>query len=411
MKFLTFTLLFLGISVSAFATKEKKTVKLRIQSPFGSLDETAVYFDQGVSPSYTFQEDAQKVLSNVAGVPVMYTLTSDNIQCSINGYNTLSTTQMVPVGVKVNLSGLYNITCSLLDNFDPTSIITLEDRKLGTSTDLRTNFYQAQIDTADDADGRFYIRVSYASTYASTIAGCSNNDATISVTTDPVITWDSYKLFDANNDSIGEFTNVNSMVTFTGLAQGDYHMVRTYGAYAATQDFKVPGTHITSSIGATALQVSTFENITFSALAINANHFAWDFGDGTLITGVANPDLAYYEPGTYTVTLHCSNDAGCSADAQVQVIVSQSVSTGIKEEVGKDINVSAAGKTINVTLPVVNSYDAQLQVYNLIGQPVYNTSINAQKTSVNFDEQPMGYYLVSVKNNDKVSTKRVFIGK
>lgn len=410
MRFLTFTLLFLGISVSAFASKDKKTVKIRIQSPYGSLDETAVYFDQGVSPDYTYQEDAQKVISNVAGVPVMYTLTADNIQCSINGYNTLSTTQIVPVGVKVNVSGRYTITCSLLDNFDPTSIVTLEDRKLGTSTDLRTNFYQAQIDTADATDGRFFIRASFPSTYSSTVAGCTNDDANISVTTDPVITWDSYKLYNANNDSIGSYTNVNSTVTFSGLGEGEYHLVRTYGAYAATQDFHVPGTHIIASIGATALQVSTYENITFSALAINANHFAWDFGDGTLITGVANPDLAYYEPGTYTVTLHSSNDAGCSADAQVQVIVSQSVSTGIKDEAAKEVIVSATGKSVNVTLPEVNN-SALLQVYNLIGQSVYNAPITAQRTTVNFDEHPMGYYLVSVKSNEKVSTKRVYIGK
>lgn len=410
MRLLTSTLLLLTLTLSTFASVDKKTVKLRIQSPYGSLDETTVYFDQGVNTSYVYQEDAQKVISGVAGVPVIYTVTTDNIHCSINGYNTLNTTQLVPVGISVDVSGTYNITCPLLNNFDPTTIITLEDRALGTSTDLRTNFYQAVIDTADAPEGRFYIRATYASTFSSTVAGCTNNDAQISISTDPTVTWDSYKLFNSNNDSIGYFTNVNSAVTFNGLAQGDYYLVRTYGSYNTTQDLHVAGTHIVAGIGATALQVATYENITFSALAINANHFAWDFGDGTLINGVANPDLAYYEPGVYNVTLHCSNDHGCAADAQVQVIVSQSVSTGITEEQSKDINVLATGKSINVTLPDANTPNAQMQVYNLIGQSVYNAPLTAQKTVVTFDEQPMGYYLVSVKNNNKVSTKRVFIG-
>ncbi len=410
MRLLISTLLLLTITVSTYATQEKKSVRLRIQSPYGNLDETTVYFDQGVSSAYGYQEDAQKVLSGVAGVPVIYTVTSDNIHCSINGYNPLSSTQLVPVGISVDMSGTYNITCPLMDNFDPTSIVTLEDRTLGVSTDLRTNFYQAQIDTADAPEGRFFIRVTMPSSFASTIAGCNNNDAEVSVTTDPVITWDSYKLFSASNDSIGTFTNVNSTVTFTNLAQGDYYLIRTYGAYSTTQDLHIAGTHITVGIGATALQVATYENITFSALAVNANHFSWDFGDGTLITGVANPDLAYYEPGVYTVNLHCSNDNGCAADAQVQVIVSQSVSTGIKEDAAKDIVVSAIGKTLNVNIPDALSSNAQVQIYNLLGQPIYNAPLYSQKTTVTFDEHPLGYYLVSVKNNNKVSTKRVFIG-
>jgi PKD repeat protein len=410
MRFLTFTLLFVTLSLSTYATQHKKTVKLRIQSQNGNLDEATVYFDQAINPNYVYQEDAQEVLSGVAGVPVIYTLTTDNYRCSINGVGTLSNTEVVPVGVIVDVTGTYNLTGALLDNFDPTSIITLEDRNTGRFIDLRTNFYPVVLDSGAAPEGRFFIHASYPSSSSKTVAGCANNDAELQITSDPSVTWDSYELFDAFNNSVGVFNNVNAPVTFTGLAEGDYYLLSTYGAYSTTEEFHIDGNYILANVGASATQVSTLENISFSANAINANHFAWDFGDGTLIIGVAHPDLAYYEPGVYTVNLHASNDHGCTDNAQIEIIVSQSVSTAIKEETKNEIAIAAQNKTVTVTMNGVTNDDAQLQVYNLIGQSVYNASIVNEKTTASLNEQPSGYYLVSVKNSDKVKTKRIFIG-
>src|SRR4051812_47071237 len=127
MKTLTFTLLFAILATSAFATQYKKTVKLRLQSPTGNVDDVTMYFDQGISPQYNSQADAAKVFATVPGVPQIFSMTSDNVPCSINGCGTLSNAQVVEVGYKVGYNGLYNITAALIDNFDPTSIIRLQD--------------------------------------------------------------------------------------------------------------------------------------------------------------------------------------------------------------------------------------------------------------------------------------------
>ena len=410
MRFLTFTLLLATLSLSTYATQYKKTVKLRIQSQNGNLDEATIYFDQSINPNYVYQEDAQEVLSGVAGVPVIYTVTADNYRCSINGIGTLSNTEVVPVGIIVDITGSYNLTAALLDNFDPTSIITLEDRTTGRFIDLRTNFYPVVLDSGAAPEGRFFIHASYPSSNSKTVAGCANNDAELQITSDPSITWDSYELFDAFNNSVGVFNNVNTTVTFTGLAEGNYYLLRTYGAYSTTEEFYIDGNYIVANIGASATQVATLENISFSANAINSNHFAWDFGDGTLIIGVAHPDLAYYEPGVYTVNLQASNDQGCADNAQIEIIVSQAVSTGINEEAKNEIAIAAQNKTVMINMNGVANADAHLQIYNIIGQPVYNASIITERTTALLDEQPTGYYLVSVKNSDQVKTKRIFIG-
>ncbi len=412
MRILTSTLLFLTITLSAFASQDKKQVKIRLQAQQGgNLDETAVYFDHGINPTYNFQEDAQKVLSGVAGVPVIYSITNDNIQCSINGFGTLSTSEVVTIGTVVDVPGQYVFTCPLLDNFDPTSIVTLEDRTVNRFIDLRTNFYSVYLDTTDAPEGRFFIHVSYPSAFSSTVAGCANNDAEIQITTDPSVTWDSYQLFDALNNPVGDHTNVNTTVGFDSLSEGDYYLVRTYGQYTTTENFHIDGNYIVANIGATATQVETFENITFSANAINTNHFEWDFGDGTLISGVAHPDLSYYEPGVYTVTLICTNDYGCTDNATIQIIVSESTSTGVQEETSKDITVATQGKTVTLNMNNPVNGDARVQIYNLIGQTVHNSIVTSERTTIMLDEQPVGYYLLSVKNNNKVSTKRIFLGK
>src|SRR3954464_15503130 len=115
MRILIFTLFLATLTLSSYASLDKKTVKLRIGGQNGRLDEASVYFDQGVDSNYIYQEDALKVLSGVAGQPVMYSITADNQHVSINGYGLLTTSEVISLGVSVDVTGSYNITASVLD--------------------------------------------------------------------------------------------------------------------------------------------------------------------------------------------------------------------------------------------------------------------------------------------------------
>ncbi|MFN8323186.1 MAG: PKD domain-containing protein [Chitinophagales bacterium] len=409
MRILTLTLLLAVLSGSAFATANKKQVKLRVQAPSGNLDEATMYFDQGINPTYNYQEDAQKVLSGVAGVPVIYSVTADNIDCSINGFGTLSSTEVVPVGLDVDANGTYTITAPLLDNFDPTSIIRLEDRQAGVFTDLRTNFYLAQVTDNEPASGRFFLHVSYPSAVSHVAAGCANNDGKLLVETDNSIVWDHCNLFDSFGNAVGAKNNVTGSFDFRMLPEGDYYMAFTYGSYTTTQPFHVNGNSVVADVSATAVNVATFEDVTFSAIATNTNQYEWDFGDGTLIVGVAHPTLSYYTPGTYTVNLKCSNSQGCYDNAQITINVT--LASGVQEINANQIDVIAQGKDVVVEMTAAPEKSAGIQIYNLIGQSVYSNNLTTQKSTISLATQPVGYYLVSVQNADKVSTKRVFIGK
>ena len=61
--------------------------------------------------------------------------------------------------------------------------------------------------------------------------------------------------------------------------------------------------------------------------AINGATYNWDFGDGSIVAGVANPTHIYTQPGTYTVTFIASN-VTCMDVKTIEITV-RDLSTGI----------------------------------------------------------------------------------
>ncbi len=409
MRVLITTLLFAVLSANLFATQDKKTLKIQLQATSGNIDQTTIYFDQAIQPAYNFQEDAQKIFSGVAGKPELFSVTADNIQCSNNGFGTLSNTEIVALGYDVDASGTFTITAAQIDNFDPTSIIRLEDTQSGTFTDLRLGGASVTLNDNDATTGRFFIHVTRPAIFSSQNSGCLNNDGIVNADLDNSANWTLVNLYDAFNNPVGSYTNVSGQFNFNALPEGDYHLVMAFGSYTTTKDFHVSGNYVVADIDASAFSVETMEEISFYSLATNSNQFEWDFGDGTLIVGVANPSLSYLTPGVYTVSMRASNQAGCSDNASVTVTVADRASS-IKDEVNEAATVTAYGKSVKVKMTEESYSGAQVEIFNLLGQPVHQSVNNQQQFEISLDNQPNGYYLVAVKNGEAQSTKRIYAG-
>jgi hypothetical protein len=409
MRAVTFTLLFFVFSSGLFASQERKTLTLRLESPTGNSASTTLYFDEGISPIYNIHEDALMVYSNVPSIPEIYSYTVDKVACSINGCGTLQKTTKVALGYTVGYPGNYTISASLVSNFNPTSIIKLYDSKLGITTDLRENFYQVQIDSNDLADNRFFIEITSAVQYASTPSNCANTGGTITITPDSSITWDLCQLMDSANQILQTYNDVTGQIVFSGLAAGTYNVVYTYNNYTATNTFFLNGNYVTAAIDTPAQTIFVNQDVIFNAITTNSINYSWDFGDGTIIIGVANPTQRYLVPGTYTVNLTSSNDVGCSATAQV-VIIAIAGATAINNVSKNEATVISNGKSVVVHMnDAVISQDAQIQVYNLLGQSVVSLPLTSQSANINMQNQSTGYYLVSIHNSGLVNTKRVLI--
>jgi len=408
MKAVTFTFLFLAFTSGLFASNERKTLTLRLQSPNGNSASTTVYFDEGITPSYDVHEDAAMVFSNIPSIPEFYSFTLDKVACSTNGCGTLQTTEQVALGYTVGAPGNYTISASLVDNFDPTSIIKLYDSRLGITTDLRENFYQVNIDSNDLQDNRFILEISSAVQYTSQPSNCANTGGSITITPDSSITWDLCQLIDSANQVLQTYNNVTGQITFTGLAAGTYQVVYTYNQYSATNVFFLNGNYVTASIGTPSEPIFVNQDVVFDALTTNSVNYDWSFGDSTLIVGVAHPTQRYLVAGTYTVNLTSSNDLGCSATAQAVVTVYGA--SAINNVNVKEATVVAEGKMVTVNMNDNSlSQDAQITIYNLLGQTVTVLPLITQVANMNLQNQATGYYLVSIRNAGVINTKRIVI--
>ena len=273
MKIWIFTFLFVSCGFAAFATQDKKTIKLELTSPTGNLSIVTVYFDQGISSLYNSSQDAAMVFTKVPGVPQFFGVTTDSVNCSILGFGDLSTTTVVPLGYEVGYDGLYTINKIELSNFDPTSIITLEDRTLGITKNLLTDFYQVNLDSGQIITGRFFIHVSTPVRFSSINSNCQNNGGKINVVPDSSIAWASCQLFNSKNYLLQTDTNLVGAVTFDSLKAGDYQLTFTYGQYTTTESFQVKGNFVTASIGTPAQPLYTGQDVVFSAITSNADQY------------------------------------------------------------------------------------------------------------------------------------------
>ncbi len=124
-------------------------------------------------------------------------------------------------------------------------------------------------------------------------------------------------------DGTGESTETNPTHTYdsTGSFTVTLEAKNAYSSAIYTQTIVV---YAAAAAGFTpsSTQVLRGEQIYFVNSSLNADTYAWDFGDGTGTATQANPYYAYALSGTFTVTLTASN-AYSSDTAQAVITVSE----------------------------------------------------------------------------------------
>jgi PKD repeat protein len=407
MKNLTLLSFLIFLSYASFATPDKKTLRLRVSAPGGYLDETNIYFDLGVSPVYVSNEDGPKVYNSIPNAPSVYSLSSDNIFCSTNGFSTLSNSEIIALGVKADTTGIHTFSAPIITDFDSTTIILLEDRSNNSFTNLRTDIYQFLLNDQEVAANRFYLHVSRPIDFVPVTAGCNNNDGAIQLNQDNAVVWTSSSLYDSSGAVVNIFSNVSGSYSFTGLAAGEYDLVLNYGTYVTTKKLYVSGNYIVASIQPLAYTIAANQEIVFRSTANNTTYYEWNMGDSTIIGGVANPAYTYYQPGIFKVVLKCTNQAGCEYTDSVTVTVSQATGLTSLSDITRKIWSDNNNVIITVNEELVQG--AELKIYNLLGQPVFASSLTEATTIVSMPEQPDGYYIVALNNNKLQTTKKVFV--
>jgi len=404
MKRIAFALIVLLGSLPGYATIDKKLLKLRLYEVASALaDETTVYFDAGITSPYIFPEDAQKQFNSNPQWPQVYSFSSDSIACFSNGYGELFTETTVRLGVRVSGNSQYIFSPTAVDRFDPTSIIRLEDRQLGVFHDLRVGSYAVFISQAGFLDDRFYLHISSPLVVQTTDANCSNTNGAITFLQDTSVVWSSVLLYDSNATLLGTLTNATDSFGFSNLNQGQYFCIFNYGVYQVSKPIRVNGRQVVSQVVVSNLNPVVGEVVTFNTVATNANQYNWNFGDGTIITGVANTQTSYVSPGTYRVVATMWNQFGCT-DSTVLFVNVSPFSNLESTENDKNVRLYATGGRIH--------FDAenpkQLYLFSIAGQLMHSISVVNQNVT-DIPSGLSGLYIVALQTNQGLYYQKLIL--
>ncbi len=399
--------IFLSLPVLSQAANNKKQVKLIIRNNSSGLsDEATIYFDNGTSPQYIFSEDAKKVFNPTPLVPQLYSLSSDSIPCMLNSYGDFSGPATIRLGLKVDTAGEYGIYLNLLDNFDATSLILLEDKQTGVIHNLRNGYYHFFLLSAQLNPDRFVLHISYPAIINKTDANCNNLGGSISIDQDTSIVWNTCAAFDSVGFPMGSYNNINGNFSFNSLPEGNYRIVFTYNDYSTTKYVYVAGNMVSVSISASTYTSTIGQVIHFYSTTTNTAYYDWNFGDNTIITGISNPEIFYSQIGVYQVVLRCSNSYGCFSSDTLTITITDAV--GIDDPSKINPQVYNIRKDIFIQSPT--SWSGYIySVNNILGATVTTGKAEGSSQRISLSDQPDGIYILTLRNKNYRFSKKLFL--
>ena len=406
MKFV-WALLFMGMFFSSRAIGLQE-IKLELYDAVqDEADETTINLDYGNSNTYHYTEDSKKILSGVLEAPQLFSITSDNVNCLINSNGPFISNQVIPLVFRSYNTGNYTIRLKSTNNLDATVIIRLEDKVTGQMYLLQTTDHTFNLNTQQLNTARFWLHISRPAAITTSDANCSSLNGSITVDQDTTIKWNQCQLFNSENAMVASQSNVTGIYTFGNLPAGNYSVGFIYGSYVATKQVTVNTQQVNVTIGVSTQNIVTGQEVQFSSWATNAQYYDWDFGDGTIITEIANPSLAFYAPGTYTVTLLATNSYGCEGYAYLTIVVSQG--TDISEQTLSNLQVYSTGTDVVVAN---NSYThPQCAIYNLTGQMLASGALSQGNNRLYLGTQPSGIYIVNITAAEGSLSRKVVLGR
>lgn len=402
--FIFFSVLFF----TGYASVDKKEVRLTITGTdsIALADQTIVYLDYGTTPAFISLEDSRKQFNQANQVPQIFSFTSDGVPCLINGYGPFNNSVSMGIGIRVDSAGDFNITANIISQLDPTSIVRLEDRQLGTFFDLRQGSYSFHADSGGFNYNRFALHISYPPAINPVDAGCDNLNGGIAVMEDSTINWSSTLLYDSTGTLVGNMVDVTGPFTYSGLAEGKYALVFNYGLYSATKMVPVKGHHISVAFTVSVDNPGVGQPVQFFANVTNATQYQWDFSDGTSVTGIANPVVTFYESGTIVAVLTAYNTYGCLDSTTVTFTVGTPSGISSVKAVAPHIYANnnyvvietngAAGSTLYT-------------INNMLGQSVASGSFETAEYRVSMGSLPDGVYVASVSVSGHHYSQKLYL--
>ncbi len=372
------------------------------------LDVTTVAFNGAATTAFDPEYDGQK-FAGALNRHTLYTYNSDPMAwMSDNILHSIDETSTVPMGFEPGISGSYVFHFDGMGTFDPTSYVKLEDKKLGLMHDVRNGDYAFTSDSADNWN-RFVLHFTPAAKFNMNDGTCNANGQ-ISLQQPGSATWN-YTMLNQNGVLISSGTLSNNAPVSVSAAPGVYTLTLTdINGYTVVKNLQLSGLQTVQPAFNTSKTVAEVgENIGFSNTTPGIVTTQWDMGDGTLLNGQAISHQ-YAQEGVYSVTMMVENADACQGSTSQSITVTAKATTGINELAKDKIAIWSNEDRVYVDFSSQKNVEATISIYNLLGQVIsteqFGKSTIYTRTLNNLEA---GYVVVSVKNNEGVTTKQVFI--
>ncbi len=372
----------------------------------GFIDRMHVAFGGDFTTAFDSEFDARKLMSK-PDQPSMY-VNDGSLLYSIYAQPSVNAVQIVPVDFVAGTNGTFTIDADL-NAFDPTAIIFLEDRLLGTMTNLRMVSSYTFSATVNDAANRFALHFYPAMLVQTEDATCGGVDGNITFDQPGATEWQ-LELIDVDGNVVYTNNAFTGNVTVSNLLPSIYTLNLLHASgYTVSKLYLVNGpAPIVAGFTAPATATEG-DDVTFTNSTANATSYTWNFGDGSTSTD-ANPTHAYTYPGEYLVELVVSN-GNCQESITQLVTIEAKLGSGIEGVLSGNAKIYAYGTDITIKLSNLENFST-VEVFDLMGRGVVaNMQLGYVNGTfvINMENSANGYYFVRLHNGEDIKIEKVFV--
>jgi PKD repeat protein len=340
---------------------------------------------------YTYNGDTLKQWNKATGAMIKQVVTGGKVYWS--GGLDLDLCENVYAGVS-NKVNEYDANLNLINTY------TLSD----------TSCYDLKIDTKRNllyACGNGYVSTS-------TIVNCT--PCTASITGDTIICAGQNTTLTASGGATYSW-NTGGSTTYIIVSPSTnttYTVTASTGTCIATATVTVNVNPSPTAAFSPAINGSTVTLADGSTSAQGAiTTWSWSCPEGNPSTASSqNPMVTYTATGTYTVCLTVISSNGCmdSTCQAINVTVVTSVNEpGLFSSINSSPNPTNGVFQIQITGDRGSQY--KVEIYNLLGEKIYNSIICSLKSIIDISTQPSGVYFLNVKTEKGFIAQKLIIQK
>ncbi len=373
----------------------------------GLTDQTVIGFNPNATDTFDARFDANKLPGDLDRHTI-YSVNNGQWM-ALNMLHDQATTSTVPVGFEPGTTGAFTLNLNGVNTFDPTSYIYLEDQALGVMHNARNGDYSFTADSAD-AWGRFVVHFTPPAQITTLDATCTSA-GTINIQQPGTADW-IYTLTDSSNAIVTSgILNQGNAVT-VDVAPGTYLLTLTdTNNYVAVKSIQVNGSQMLSAafnVSRDTVQIQ--QSVVLTATANGATNYQWNLGNGIVVNG-ATVTVSYAQAGSYNLTLLVTSAGGCTSTQTQTIIVLPASTTGLSNlTANSKIGIWSHDNKVYVDFTALQKVDATVIIYDILGQQISSEKVtNSLLYQKELDQIEAAYFVVMVKNDDKITTKKVFI--